>query len=156
MALSTKDLLRFSKFVDTEGECWNWTGATTGTKECPRYGQFEIAGSFNLAHRLSFAEFNGPIPKRLMVLHKCNNKLCVRPDHLYLGTGADNQVDRMKDSGGVKLNERKVEVMRALSELTTLTKKEIALIFGVDYSTVSRILRYKYWAWVRPVYTYGD
>jgi len=74
-------------------DCWIWQGGQSGNG----YGQIYWPSSdrkCESAHRVSWIAFNGPITDGLWVLHKCNNKLCVRPDHLYLGTPQDNVDDR--------------------------------------------------------------
>jgi len=53
------------------------------------------------AHRVSYALYVGPISKDLKILHKCNNSKCVNPDHLYMGTHADNMRD-LRDAGSLK------------------------------------------------------
>lgn len=69
--------------VDSNG-CWKWLG-----KKMPKgYG---YVGSYeNRAHRVYYERYVGPIPKGLMVLHSCDVKDCVNPEHLHLGTNADN------------------------------------------------------------------
>ena len=76
--------------VDKSGECWLWTGWVNrgGYGSCSR----------GTAHRVAWELANGPIPDRLMVLHHCDIRRCVRPDHLFLGTAGDNYWDaRSKD-----------------------------------------------------------
>ena len=77
--------------LDTD--CWIWTGALGG----PGYGHMRWPDSpdgLEYVHRLSWMAFVGPIKDRLLVLHKCDNGLCIRPEHLYLGTHVDNVRDR--------------------------------------------------------------
>ena len=87
-------------------ECWNWTGAPNMWG----YGQIRDMngryGKKKLAHRISWNIHNGPIPNGMLVLHTCDNPLCVNPNHLWLGTHKDNNDDMMKkgrhSKGGYK------------------------------------------------------
>ena len=82
----------------TDKECWEWQGATHESG----YGILTVAGGKTKStHRLAYELHYGDIPEGLMVLHKCNNRICINPDHLYVGTHNDNMND-MADSNNLK------------------------------------------------------
>jgi uncharacterized protein YlaI len=73
--------------VDKTGDCWLWMGCI-GTKG---YGQYGFMGKIESTHRISFIIYNRIIiPKRFLVCHDCDTKLCVRPIHLYLCSNSEN------------------------------------------------------------------
>jgi hypothetical protein len=82
---------RFFKKVRRDGDCWMWTGAVVTNG----YGQFYIGKPVS-AHRAAWLLFRGPIPSGSWVLHRCDQKRCVNPDHLYLGTARDNARDAVE------------------------------------------------------------
>jgi hypothetical protein len=72
-----------------DGGCWEWQGKTWGTMG---YGVYSNNGK-HVAHRWSYEAAFGPIPVGKLVMHTCDNPLCVRPEHLTLGTHKDNMQD---------------------------------------------------------------
>lgn len=72
--------------------CWQWTGRSLNRG----YGSIQFRGRVIKSHRGSYELSIGPIPRGMWVLHKCDNKLCVNPSHLFLGTRKDNVDDMMK------------------------------------------------------------
>ena len=103
MDISPRHIRNFWCKVDKgDGDgCWEWTGAT----QSKGYGSFSINGKTYNAHRISFAIHNGYMPT-LNVLHSCDNRKCVRPDHLREGTQLENVQDMIErgraDMSGLK------------------------------------------------------
>lgn len=120
------------------GDCWNWNGYIDDTG----YGQFKRSLR---AHRVSWELKNGPIPKGLCILHKCHNRRCVNPDHLYCGTHKDNARDRIEFGRheNAKLTSLNIEVIRHLYDSKEMSQRELAKAFGVAQSYISQIVRYK-------------
>lgn len=91
------------------GPCWVWTG--TVPKQ-PGYGRFntgiKLAGRWVIVnvHRYSWELHHGPVPAGLWVLHRCDNRPCVRPDHLFLGTATDNNRDMVAKGRHWRTKER--------------------------------------------------
>jgi len=87
----------FMTKVDTKGldECWPWLGY----KKPDGYGLYGFGNQ--RAHRVSWTIFRWPIPEGMLVLHKCNNRACVNPKHLYIGDHFDNAQDA-KRSGSLQ------------------------------------------------------
>jgi len=103
--ISLPHILRFRKYYvkGKDDEWWNWTGGIYGKG----YGQFRYCGDSYLSHIISWIIKNGHIPDDLLVLHKCDNRVCVNPNHLFLGSQHDNLIDmRDKNRGVQPLGER--------------------------------------------------
>lgn len=73
------------------GQCWQWSGGTSHNG----YGQFMVGGKGLRAHRFAYTLLIGPIPEGLDILHRCDNRMCVNPKHLFVGTALDNQRDKV-------------------------------------------------------------
>jgi len=84
--------------VDVAGadDCWEWRAALTGKG----YGKIQWGRRYVNAHRVVYEHFHGPIPKGLLVLHRCDNRVCVNPAHLFVGTAKDNADDMMRKGRG--------------------------------------------------------
>lgn len=151
------DISDFWAQVDKTGECWVWTGAYPGGVYGRRYGRFGFAGRKYAAHRFSWRIANGPVPNGMHVLHRCDNPSCVNPAHLFLGTHTDNMHDmfrkgrrrivRGKEQGTAKLDDEGVLAIRA-KYAAGVRQVDLAAEFGIDQTTVSKIVLRKAWAHV--------
>lgn len=142
---------KFWSLVEKSDGCWNWNGnfSTWG------YGRLWAQGISMPVHRLSYFLENGTIPEGLLVCHRCDNKKCVRPSHLFLGTHNDNSDDKIKkgravyakgeQKGNHKLTNLKVVEMRQLYSFGGITQREIAKLFKVSKSTSGTVLKGTSW-----------
>jgi HNH endonuclease len=80
---------RMAGFARQGPGCWDWQRAVNSVG----YGRIARNGTRVYAHRAAYELAYGPIPKDMCVLHSCDNRRCVRPDHLFLGTKRDNMLD---------------------------------------------------------------
>lgn len=133
---------RFDEKVDRTpghgpwGDCHVWTGA-----HAKGYGQILVAhGKRGRAPRVAWFLATGEWPE-LHVLHRCDNPPCVRVDHLFLGTPADNTADMVAKGRAHGRPPKLTPAMRAAIAAWTGTQAEIARRLGVHQSTVSRARR---------------
>jgi hypothetical protein len=129
--------------------CWIWRHSA----DAYGYGQLHWSGSTRKAHRVAWEAVNGPIPPGMCVCHHCDNPPCVNPDHLFLGTPADNARDReAKRRGGdhrgekagraAKLTWEEVGVVRGVRGFSM---RQLATIFNVSHSRIFSIIHNKTW-----------
>lgn len=155
---------RFWSKVEKTDSCWVWRASTlvdTG------YGQFAIKHNVNRhAHRVAYELVNGKIPPGMVVCHKCDNRLCVNPDHLFIGTYQDNMRDMVakgRQNWGIKFwSEEKRKSYsgknssNAKYSLATIKRvrqlrkeghsfREISKDTGVSYTQVRRIVYKENW-----------
>lgn len=92
----------WERLITLDTGCLVWQGSLSKNG----YGLCRYQGKLSMTHRLAWVLANGPVPTRLLVLHRCDNKPCCNPEHLFLGTHADNMRDaQMK--GRIKTRRRK-------------------------------------------------
>lgn len=154
---------RFWDKVNKTSDCWLWLGA----KNNLGYGVAWNGNKIVLAHRLAYIITTNHIPKGLCVCHHCDNPICVRPQHLFLGTRKENSEDMIKKgrnatgvrnglvkhpesvargerSANAKLTVVKVREMRILYK-KGYSQSELANIFGVTPSNCSIVCNYRSW-----------
>ena len=136
--MTDSDYERFMSKVSIQDDgCWMWTASTRRDG----YGQFMLRKKPRAAHRLSFFHHTGPIPDGLFVLHHCDVKRCVAPEHLRLGTFSDNMKDaaerglNRKHPGYTNLTPEERATIRAATGSIT----EIAKATGRSNATVWRV-----------------
>lgn len=139
---------RFWPKVQRTDGCWLWTAALFPNG----YGCIaDKPGPAKGTHRVAWELTNGPIPAGMFVLHRCDNRRCVRPDHLFLGTQRDNMRDRNQKQRGAlptgsahhwaKYGDETVAQIRALAA-TGMTFAAISREVGVSRPHVSRLVRH--------------
>jgi hypothetical protein len=125
--------------------CWRWSGGI----QTRGYGMICIDGKMELAHRVAWRLFRGELPIGLCVLHKCDVRSCVNPEHLFLGTVQDNQSDAVQKGRirngeahyNAKLTQSQVLEIRASTE----SSPKIAQRFGISPRAVRHLRKRETW-----------
>jgi len=148
---------RFWNRVDKSGSsgCWNWMGHIQ-----KGYGYFYNGTRMATVHRFSWVLANGPILNGpgyhgYCVCHRCDNRKCVNPSHLFLGTAQENSNDqkskghttRGERSSTARLSEAQVIEIRRLSN-QGLSRAELARRYGITPQSMSALVRGKNWAYL--------
>lgn len=144
----------FARIIFGATDCWYWIGQR-GEGD---YGRFKGARRFGcpelMAHRIAWHLWNGPVPDGLKVLHQCDVPPCVNPEHLFVGTQADNVAD-MHRKGRARVGPPKFGMSNPRSRLTDAivvairtayargdtTQKALAIRYEVGVMTVNRAIR---------------
>lgn len=142
---------RFEKYVERTCHpkgCHIWKGAIFNDTG---YGRIQVDGKSEPAHRIAYIIYHGNIPDGKWVLHRCDNRLCVNDDHLFLGTQKDN-IDDMVSKGrqqrgenhyGAKLTDSQILQIRNEYSKGNIGQKELAEKYNVSIGLISMIVNFK-------------
>jgi len=136
---------RFERQIARSDSCWLWRGLIGGDG----YGKFYADGRTMHAHRWYWMHLNGELNRRQLVLHKCDNPLCVNPDHLFIGSDADNMADKVAKqrqargnrSGQAKLTEEIVLSLRRQHAEKPVIFRHEARKYGVTEVALARAIK---------------
>ena len=134
--------------INAESGCWEWSASFTRGG----YGQFATSKldgrKWYRAHRFAYEAFVGPIPSECVVMHKCDNPRCVNPDHLEVGTQAENIKDRDEKGRGKWMQIVGVSAEEIIS--SPASNRELARQLGCSPAHIWKVRNQKY-AWTRDV-----
>ena len=131
----------FFKFVDktsSDKGCWLWTGSLGGPPSSI-YGSYRFQRYTIRAHRFSYIAFVGDFDRELDVCHRCDIKICVNPEHLFLGTARDNLRDAVKKDRYKIKRATVAEIKRIYSE-GGITTRQLAAQFNISKSRVHQLI----------------
>jgi hypothetical protein len=128
----------FSKISHRDG-CWEWIG-TIGSRGYGFITRGRQGEGHVLAHRASWQIFYGEIPNGLYVCHKCDNRRCVNPEHLFLGTPKENMMDMKNKGRGKKIDRNSIFKDYGRMSIRALARKH-----GITHSSVRRIAKEEGW-----------
>jgi len=138
--------LKAGSKIEEQTGCWIWQGPRSGN-----YGKIRVNQMTISTHRISYLEFNGPITDGLQVCHKCDNPLCINPEHLWLGTAKENMQDAKEkdrvDISGMKnrfckLTDGQIAEIRNLKN-QGFTYNRLSTIFNCTVTHLYRIIKKK-------------
>ena len=148
--METKERFLSHAIPEPNSGCWIWEASYFNSG----YGRFaETSRKSTLAHRMAYTLFCGSIPHNSFVCHKCDNKSCVNPDHLFIGTPQDNSTDmvnKKRQAYGVKIRklaltkEQAFHIANSAEPLNKLAEK-----FGVSYGVVWGVKNGKSYKWTQ-------
>ena len=157
---TSKDRLRFWDKVNIPSDpdkCWEWQACKYETG----YGQIRVNGHKMRTHRVSYELKYGDIPDGLFVCHKCDNRACCNPAHLFLGTQKDNMQDMVRKGRANRtefqsvsrpgvlnsslLTKEQVLYIRDCHNSKRFSQIELARQFGVATTTINRVVNRKSW-----------
>jgi hypothetical protein len=135
------------RMIILKSGCWEWQRALRNT-----YGVMKYEGKNESAHRLSYRAFRGEIPDGLLVCHKCDNRKCINPKHLFIGTYSDNTRDCLEKGrlvipkgvpykkgyrpANILLSLKDAKIIKALIRSKKITLKDISDLCAVPHQLV--------------------
>jgi hypothetical protein len=146
--MTAAEKIEFYSIPEPNSGCWLWLGSLW-----KGYGRLQLNGRSQKAYRVAWRAFRGVVPQGLHVLHRCDVRCCVNPDHLFLGTNHDNVTDMVKkrrhlsrirpgeSHSAAKLDENKVRRIRDGAERGV----DLAEEFGVTPTLIWMVRHYKAW-----------
>jgi hypothetical protein len=146
---------RFWDNTDRSNGCWVWQGhidKSTG------YGSITIDHETFATHRIAYEVYNGvKIPSGKMVLHSCNNRRCINPEHLRVGTQEDNMQDMIESGNSCRgeKNGNSIYTEKQMTEIKTYMKENphslawISRTLGIPYPTIKDIAHGRIWGWLK-------
>lgn len=152
---------RFWSKVDKNADngCWEWTGCIRNG-----YGRISINDKMYQAHRVSWEIVNGEIPEGLFICHHCDNRKCIKPSHLFLGTNSDNMQDMIKKgrgnfnhpnikigekNGASKLKNHEVRAIKHLAQSKIASINSLRKLYNISYNTIHCLLNEKTWKHIK-------
>ena len=147
--ITPKVIVTYWANVDKTEGCWFWLGKPNRDG----YGTITINRVNYIASRFSYWFHYHKEPGALQVCHECENPICVKPEHLFLGTESENMLHAFqtgrKDNRGENHSQAKLtekEVLRIRELEGTMSKAALGRLFNVNYITISLILSRKNWS----------
>lgn len=145
---------RLFHYIKKTDYCWNWIG----DKYDSGYGRLALEkGKQVRAHRFLYEQVHGKIPDGMCALHRCDNRACVNPEHIFIGTKKDNMQDCLtkkrhkyiahhgEDNGNSKLSKADIIKIRELWAKGGIYQSKLAKEFGVSQTVISKVVNYKTW-----------
>jgi len=154
--ISDKDINRFWRSVNKKDNCWEWVGCV----DDGGYGKITIKNCLISCHVVSYLIHFGYIQNGLCVCHSCDNRICVNPEHLWIGTNAENVADMVRKGRtgipgmyGEQIASSKLNANQIIKIKNLIAKGEyqyvVAKKFGVGQPTISAIVNGKSWKHIK-------